>query len=154
MFVTDLNGGKNTCLSSDRFFCTFVSMRKLLLFLLVIFPLMLSAQKEIKLKRKYFGKYKGTVAAYQMNSGSELLDVSETPIIVLIDKEHIYITIGNRKLVGTYTVMFKAQKYYLLDAEIMGQLANERILVYFRGKRISRDGMYPQPVTELKKARK
>lgn len=129
-------------------------MRKMLLFLLLVFPLMLSAQKEIKLKRKYFGKYKGTVAAYKMDSGTELIDVSETPIVVLIDKEQIYITIGNRKLVGKYTVMFKAQKYYLLDAEIMDQLANERILVYFRGKRLSRDGMYPQPVTELKKTRK
>ncbi|MCH2224235.1 MAG: hypothetical protein MK066_05645 [Crocinitomicaceae bacterium] len=129
-------------------------MRRLLLFLLIVFPLMLSAQKEIKLKRKYFGKYKGMVAGYQMNSGIELIDIGETPIVVLIDKEQIYITIGDRKLVGTYTVMFKAQKYYLLDAEIDGQLANERILVYFRGKRISRDGMYPQPVTELKKTKK
>ena len=51
-------------------------------------------------------------------------------------------------------VMFEAQKYFLLDVKIEGQLATERIMVYKRGKKLSRDGMYPQPVTELRKKKR
>ena len=45
----------------------------------------------------------------------------------------------------------KAKTYFLVDAKIDDQLATERLIIYKRGRKISRDGMYPQPVTELKK---
>lgn len=127
---------------------------KWIIVLILAFPFVLSAQKEIKLKRKYLAKYVGVVPAYSMGSALEVVDVDETPITVTIGKEVIYTTIGERKLQGTYTVMFEADTYYLLDATMTGQLANERILVYKRGKKISRDGMYPQPLADLKKKRK
>lgn len=128
-------------------------MKWLIVFLLIV-PFASNAQKKIKLKRKYMAKYEGTVPAYSMGSALEIVDVDETPITVTIGKEFIYTTIGERKLQGTYVVMFEADTYYLLDATMMGQSAHERILVYKRGKRISRDGMYPQPLADLKKKRK
>ena len=88
-----------------------------------------------------------------MDSGSEVLEVSSVVIYVMLTEDQIAVTIGNNKLSGTYTVMFEAQTYFLVDATMDGQLATERILVYKRGKRISRDGMYPQPVTELEKVK-
>jgi hypothetical protein len=127
---------------------------KWIIVLILVFPFALNAQKEIKLKRKYMAKYVGVVPAYSMGSALEIVDVDETPITVTIGKEFIYTTIGERKLQGTYTIMFEADTYYLLDATMTGQLANERILVYKRGKKISRDGMYPQPLADLKKKRK
>jgi hypothetical protein len=36
-----------------------------------------------------------------------------------------------------------------LDCRMDGQLAGERIVVYNRGKRISRDGLFPQPSSFL-----
>lgn len=108
-------------------------------------------QEEIELKKRYLGSYKGTIPAYQVTVDLSIVEVSETPIYVHLMKDEITVTIGNRTLTGTYTVMFKANDYYLLDATMEGQLATERILVYKRGKHISRDGMYPQPVTELNK---
>jgi len=122
--------------------------------LILVFPFALSAQKQIKLKRKYLAKYEGVVPAYSMGSALEIVDVDETPITVTIGKEFIYTTIGDRKLQGIYEVMFEADTYYLLDATMTGQLANERILIYKRGKKIARDGMYPQPLSDLKKKRK
>lgn len=120
---------------------------------LLLLPFALHAQKEIKLKRKYLAKYEGVVPSYSMGSALEVVDVEETPITVTIGKQFIYTTIGGRKLQGTYKVMFEAETYYLLDATMTGQMVNERILVYKRGKRISRDGMYPQPLADLEKAR-
>ena len=114
-----------------------------------------TAQKEIKVKKKYFGTYAGTVPSYQMDIGDEAVEVGETPISITINKEVIYVNIGTNQIEGTYVVMFESKKkYYLIDATMDGQLATERIMLYHRGKRIKRDGMYPQPVTELKKVRK
>lgn len=126
---------------------------KWLIILLVSLPLVASAQKEITLKRKYLGKYEGIVPAYSMGSALEVVDVDQTVITVTIGKEFIYTTIGERKLQGKYVIMFEADNYFLLDATMTGQLANERILIYKRGKKIARDGMYPQPLADLKKTR-
>ncbi|MDX2362220.1 MAG: hypothetical protein QNK23_15545 [Crocinitomicaceae bacterium] len=103
------------------------------------------------MKKKYFGTYMGTIPAYKMDTGDEVVEISSSTIYVQINKEDIVINIGKNELHGTYMVMFAAKTYYLLDINIDDQLANERILVYKRGRRLSRDGMYPQPVTELKK---
>ncbi len=115
-------------------------MKWIVAFLLIV-PFGLTAQKEIKLKRKYLAKYEGVIPAYSMGSALEVVDVDETTITITIGKEFIYTTIGDRKLQGTYVVMFEADTYYLLDATMSGQMANERILVYKRGKKIARDGM-------------
>jgi predicted secreted protein len=133
---------------------SYIAHMKWIIVLLLILPLGASAQKKIKLKRKYLAKYEGVIPAYSMGSALEVVDVDEVPITVTIGKGFIYTTIGDRKLQGTYVVMFEAETYYLLDATMQGQMANERILVYKRGKRISRDGMYPQPVADLKKKRR
>lgn len=127
---------------------------KWIIALLLIVPFGLTAQKEIKLKRKYLAIYEGVIPSYSMGSALEVVDVDETTITVTIGKEFIYTTIGDRKLQGTYVVMFEADTYYLIDATMNGQLANERILVYKRGKKISRDGMYPQPLADLKKKKR
>jgi len=41
--------------------------------------------------------------------------------------------------------MFEGKKYFLLYVKIEEKLAGERIVVYKKGKKISRDGLYPQP---------
>lgn len=128
-------------------------MGRIALIILFLVPLLSFGQKQVKLKKKYFGKYVGEVPAYKMDTGSGVIDVSSSAIYVLIDKEVIAVTIGNNKLTGTYDVLFEAKGYYLLDAKMEGQIAAERILVYKRGKRISRDGMFPQPVSDLKKSK-
>ena len=126
-------------------------MVKLILTLLLILPISLSAQKEYTLKSRFLGQYKGEISSYNIDTGKKIVKVSSSAIYIELEKEKITITIGNNQLTGTYTVMFKAKKYFLIDARIEDQLATERIIVYKRGRKLSRDGMYPQPVTELLK---
>lgn len=126
-------------------------MRLFVITILFLVPALAFSQKEVKLKKRYFGKYKGTVSSYKIDTGTEVLAVGESAIYINLAKEQISVTVGKHKMYGTYTVMFEADKYYLLDATIDGQIATERIMVYKRGRKIARDGMYPQPVTELKK---
>lgn len=103
------------------------------------------------MKKKFLGAYKGEVPSYKLDIGEEVIDVSSTAIYVDLQAEEITISIGNNVLKGKYEVMFEAKSYYLLDVDVVGQLANERIMVYKRGKRIARDGMYPQPLAEMSK---
>lgn len=121
--------------------------------LLVIFPLWSAAQKKVELKKKYFGRYEGEIPAYKMDVGAEVVAVSPASIGIRIEEDSVFLTIGQRSLKGSYDVLFLAKTYYLLDAKMEGQLASERILVYKRGKKLSRDGLYPQPVSELRKVK-
>lgn len=115
----------------------------------ILFVSLSWSQKEISLKRKYFGKYKGIVSSYTYKEANKLIEVSETTIYVDLFKEEIRIKIGANEMKGSYVVMFEANDYYLVDAKMEGSIVTERIIVYKKGKRIGRDGIYPQPVSEL-----
>lgn len=106
------------------------------------------------MKRRYRGYYEGVIPEYKVQSNGEIHFVSSTPIEITIGENQVQVRVGNNEMLGTYEVMFKADDYYLLDINIEGQLANERIMVYKRGKKLSRDGMFPQPVTTLRKVRR
>lgn len=129
-------------------------MMKFLIVFILIVPMTSLAQKKIELKRRYLGSYEGTIPGYKVESSQDILDVSPALIQIEIGKNQVELTVGGNTLYGTYEIMFEAKKYYLMDVTVEGQLATERILVYKTGKHLSRDGMYPQPVTELKKLKK
>lgn len=129
-------------------------MKHLLLILLLTTSAIVFGQKEVSLKKKYRGYYEGEIPEYSILSNNELHFVSTAPIQIEIGENQVQLTVGNNVMIGTYEVMFKAEKYYLLDVNVEGQLANERILVYIKGKKLSREGMYPQPVTTLKKTKR
>ncbi len=126
-------------------------MNRWLSYCFVFFVSFSFGQKTIELKDKYFGTYKGEIPSYQMDSGLELFQVDSTSIRVRIDKGSVEITIGKNRLTGTYKVLFEAKKYFLLDCRMTGQMAGERIVVYKKGRKIARDGLYPQPNTFLYK---
>ena len=121
-------------------------MRRSILTGIFLLPFMLFAQKQVDgLKKKYYGTYVGEITSFQLDSGKDLVAVDSTDISVKIDDSTVLITIGKNKLKGRYDVMFEAKTYFLLDCRMEGQLAGERIVVYKKGKKISRDGLYPQP---------
>lgn len=124
---------------------------RILLLIIMLIPLISEAQKPAKLKRRHYGSYSGTIAGFQMDTGSDLVEVSPTDININLTKTNVLITIGAQKLSGSYVILFQGDNYFVLDADIQGQLANERIVVYNRGKKISRDGMFPQPNATLYK---
>jgi hypothetical protein len=128
-------------------------MSRFLFLLLFILPVLLSAQQPIELKKKFQGTYEGAIPAYQLDSGKEIVDVDLTPIQIQITDKNVFLQIGKNKLSGTYTIMFEAKTYFLLDCRIENQLAGERIVVYKKGKKISRDGLFPQPSAQLERTK-
>ena len=129
-------------------------IRKALFFVLIIFPILVEAQPAPNLKKKCFGTYAGTIPAYKYDSGSKLLDVAETDILLTINQKTVSIKIGANEQVYTYNIFFEASNYFLLNCTNPGNIVNERILVYKKGDKISRDGLYPQPTTQLLRKKK
>jgi hypothetical protein len=129
----------------------FAAMRMLVFFFL--FPLFVFSQKQIDLKKKFIGAYKGEISSFKLDTGEDLVDVASTSITIEITLNEVVFSIGSHELTGTYEVMFEADKYFLLDCKIPGRFAGERVVVYKRGKKISRDGLYPQPSAMLYKVK-
>lgn len=126
-------------------------MRVWCILLLFFIPLVSFSQGSSSLKKKYFGKYKGTIPAYKIQSDTSIMDVGSSAIYVDLAKDLIDIKIGNMQMHGTYRVLFKTKKYYLIEARLEGESYAERIKIYLRGKTLEREGLYPQPDTELEK---
>jgi hypothetical protein len=108
-------------------------------------PLFFMAQKPIELKKKFFGTYAGEISSFKLDTGEDLVDVDKTYLKINIAQDSIQFNIGRNELASSYTVLFEAAKYYVLDCKVNGRLAGERIVVYKKGKKISRDGLFPQP---------
>jgi len=120
-------------------------MIRLIFTIICLVPLVFFAQKPIELKNKFFGTYSGEISSFKLDTGEDLVDVAKTKINIKIEQDSIHFAIGRNELGSIYTVLFEAPKYYVLDCKVIGRLAGERIVIYKRGKKISRDGLFPQP---------
>lgn len=128
-------------------------MIRIILVVICLAPLFSMAQKPIELKKKFFGTYTGEISSFKLDTGEDLVDVDKTVIKINIEQDSIQFNIGRNELGSTYTVLFEAAKYYVLDCKVNGRLAGERIVVYKKGKKISRDGLFPQPNALLYKVK-
>ena len=127
-------------------------MRKAIIIFFSLFHLCSLAQEEITLKKKFFGLYTGEIPKFQLDSGNEIVDIDSSKIAISITKDSISFIIGHSKRQGVYSVLFEGDNYFVLECPIDESIVNERVVVYKRGKRISRDGLYPQPNAFLYKA--
>ena len=125
--------------------------RLLLLYLTMVFCGGVYAQPQVKLAKKFLGSYTGEIPAYSMQVGSVEVEVVSTPIQISIDRDQVELQLGRVLKRGSYRVLFESGGYFLLDCKIDGEPSPERIMVFKRGKRIARDGLYPQPLAYLQK---
>jgi hypothetical protein len=124
---------------------------RLLFFLFAFTSIFGFAQSTTSLKKKYFGSYTGEIPSYSFDAEDGIIEVAATSIKIKIKAQEVNFEIGKNAFQGTYKVLFEANNYFLLECSIENQLATERIMVFKKGKKISRDGLYPQPMAFLKK---
>ena len=98
-----------------------------------------------RLKSKYYGEYKGKINSYKMETAGYLMDVEEVKISVEIGPSLVRMKIGKLDYNGTYEILFEAKEYYVIEVKLTDQPIPERIVIYKKGKKVSRDGLYPQP---------
>lgn len=126
--------------------------KKILFLILFSLPLFVQGQKLVdEIKKKHFGVYRGVIPAFSMDTGRDLVDVTSVEIIVEVEAEKVVLHIGDQHLVGDYKVLFKGDDYYVLDVTLKRQLQHERLVIKQKGKMMTREGIYPQPNSTLKK---
>lgn len=116
--------------------------------------ILLSFSAFSQLKKNTLGTYSGTISGYEINTGQQFLAVAATPIEVQVNKDSLFVQIGASKLRGTYEILLNKSDYYVLVGTMNGQLATERIVLYKKGKKLSREGIQPQPDAMLTKKKK
>ena len=107
---------------------------------------------QAKLKRKYYGIYNGKINSYKLKTNGDVLDVAAVPIQVELYAGYLNIYIGKSTSKGNYTILFEGEDYWVLNARMDNNSIGERIIVYKKGDKISRDGLYPQPSALLFKS--
>ncbi len=124
-------------------------MKKQFLFLLIVLLSAGQLSAQTKLKRKYYGTYEGQINEYPLEVGKKLIQVKAVPIRIEINAGYLSIQVGKLTTRGNYKVLFEADDYFVLDAVMENQSIGERIVVFKRGAKISRDGLFPQPSARL-----
>jgi hypothetical protein len=122
-------------------------------FLLVC--LFLHSNVSAQVKKSYFGKYVGTIAAYEMSAGaSERIQIGTSAIEIQLSDKEIVVVIGMKTNKGTWTLVSENKTNFVIEGKMDNSSATERILIYKKGKKIVREGIRPQPDVMLKKKRK
>lgn len=123
---------------------------KFLLTLLLFVPLLSFGQ--IKLKKKYCGSFSGTIPAYTMEIGTEVVGIDSTSIKIELNVDgNVKYTIGNIIYTGKYSVNFISDAFIFVSANLSNQKSEEHLKIFLKDKHIEREGIFPQPTAYLKK---
>jgi len=125
-----------------------INMKKVLLFFLLLVNFTVLSQTSKGLKKRFLGTYAGFISSYELKTPTPIF-VDSVGIKITIEKEQISFSIGTHQYSGSYKLLLETKKYIVLECTIENQMATERIMVYKRGKHLSRDGLFPQPNAEL-----
>lgn len=119
--------------------------------ILILSFLLFSTYSFTQVKPKYFGDYEGVIPTYKLDLGGDVVSVAESSIRVKINEKSIEQTIGNETKSGTWKLYFEGKTYYIINVSLDNQNSKERIVIYKKGDRLKREGIFPQPSADLKK---
>lgn len=105
-----------------------------------------------KIRRKNFGEYSGTIAPFELVIDTVSVNVAGAPIVIRFEKElHLFSQkIGDSQLTGTWEITKKTTAIIYLKVTFPGNIF-EQYELYLTDKKMVRNGMYPQPNTQLMK---
>ena len=127
-------------------------MRKLFFLLALLVGFTSVAQTSGQLKKRFLGTYTGFIPSYKTVSSN--IQVDSVALSIELSSNQLRFSLGKLEFEGEYTILLETTSYFILECKMEDRLANERIMVYKRGKKISRDGLFPQPNATLYKLRK
>jgi hypothetical protein len=107
-----------------------------------------------QVKKNLFGTYTGQISSYTLNTGLQSFKVEAVSIEVKVSSDSLFVQIGNIAVKGNYEILLDKPNYYVLVGKMENQLADERIILYKKGKKLSREGIQPQPDAMLEKKKK
>ena len=127
-------------------------MRKIFFLLTLLVGFTSAAQTSGQLKKRFLGTYTGFIPSYKTVSSN--IQVDSVALTIELSSNQLRFTLGKLEFEGEYAILLETATYFILECKMEDRIANERIMVYKRGKKISRDGLFPQPNATLYKLRK
>lgn len=111
-------------------------------------------QASAQLKKSFFGKYSGTIGAYEMSLGkNDRIQVESSPVEIQLSPKEIVFIIGAKTYTGTWSLIQENKTTFVIEGKMDNLAVKERILIYKKGKKIVREGILPQPDVMLKKVK-
>jgi hypothetical protein len=127
-------------------------MAKALFIIFLIITSFTNAQKS--LKKRFLGLYEGEIPAYKINTGSQFIDVSSTPISLVLKKNEFVFKVGRNEMTGTYSWIKKDNKTIQIEFLRPEDETKEIVTLTKKTKQILREGVFPQPKATLKKSKR
>ncbi len=124
---------------------------KMKLLPLLFFLFIISTGHAQNLRKKYLGVYEGTIPAYTLDLGSDVVPVAEASIRIELSATSIVQIIGSNTQTGTWRIVSESKEGYIISFRLEGQLIEEQLTLIKKGKKILRQGIYPQPDATLVK---
>ena len=118
---------------------------------LLFFLFIISTGHAQNLRKKYLGVYEGTIPAYTLDLGSDVVPVAEASIRIELSATSIVQIIGSNTQTGTWRIVSESKEGYIISFRLEGQLIEEQLTLIKKGKKILRQGIYPQPDATLVK---
>jgi hypothetical protein len=101
--------------------------------------------QSVKLKKKYLKAYDGTLPAYSINLGEEIVKVNSEYLKVTLKKDSLYVLVGKVKYSGTYKVEKITKKEYKITGVIEETGIPALFFLDLKNKTLLRKGVFPQP---------
>jgi hypothetical protein len=101
--------------------------------------------QSVKLKKKYLKAYDGTLPAYSINLGEEIVNVNSEYLKVTLKKDSLYVLVGKVKYSGTYKVEKITKKEYKITGVIEETGIPALFFLDLKNKTLLRKGVFPQP---------
>ena len=109
-------------------------------------------QKSIKIKKKFLGKYSGSIPSYEIQLKEGMTSVDAVEISFVLKKDYsIEIQIGKEKKESRFTVLERNKNNYTIEVRIPGEKYIEKLELKGKEKILFREGLYPQPKAHLSK---
>jgi hypothetical protein len=135
--------------------CVFSCMKWIItIAFFTILKMDVSAQT-VRLKRKYLKEYQGEMTKYSALIGKEMLEVSPAKMVIKLDKDSLFLSIGNSHYTGVYTATKSTDKeevIVIMDRD--NSKIPERFILNKKNKTIVRKGIFPQPDAYLNRSKK
>ena len=113
--------------------------------IIVVFTTSISIVAQSKpIKRKYRGVYEGLIPSYQVHLGADVFEVSTVKIRVFVDRDSLFLEIGNYHFGSDYSVTNNRSNYTLTATRSESGIPEEMVLDT-KSRTLTRKGLYPQP---------
>jgi len=135
--------------------CVFSCMKWIITIAFLTFLTNNVSAQTVRLKRKYLKVYQGEMPKYSAVIGKEMLEVSPATMVIKLDKDSVFLSIGNSAYKSIYTASKSSntdEVILIMERDNTG--IEERFVLNKKNKTIVRKGIFPQPDVCLNRNKK